>query len=186
MVKKIILTIIIFCVSKYINGQSLFIFDSIIVDNAIEIKDNDLLISGFTCGPTISIVFAVENNSDSVIVLKKTPSYLGYSFNKNNPFLSLEYCVNGDKLEKEIVFCLSENESLIPPRSKQSFDVGLDLVLPYYDYSNEYITIIDHSQQLFEILSSLRLLIRVNGNILYSLTPQNIIVGENFVNYYRD
>lgn len=186
MAKKIILTILILCVSKYINGQSQFIFDSLIINNAIDIKDADLLISGFTYGPTISIVFTVENNSDSVIVLKNAPYYLGYSFNKYIPFLSLEYSVNGEKTEKEIDFCFSENEFLISPHSKQSYDVELELALPFFDYSNEYITIIDHSRQFFEILSSLRLLIRINENKLYSLTPLNIIIGENFVNYYRN
>lgn len=185
MIKRILLWAFFVFTINNISGQILVSFDSLIINDAIEVKSNDLLISHFSFGPYLSIFFSIENNTDSVLKIRNPYSDYHLPQYKYTKFVSIEYKINGKSIENEIVFGWSEDELIIHPHSKQNFEVGHSLSLPYNDYSNDYITILDHSQQLYERLPSLRLIVRIDEERIYSLIPQHVTEGDYFVDFIK-
>ena len=180
--KKIILLLFNLILFTKIEGQIIVHFDTLIVNSVIEVKENDILVSDFSFGPDLTIKFSIENISDSIIVIKNPFNQSILTNRKYIPALAIEYSINNQSMIKEITYWFVEDVLSIPSQSRQDYPVGLALCLPFIDYSNDYLTIFDHSKYFYEILPSLKLNIYIPDGNTYSLTPTTIIKGEYFIN----
>lgn len=173
--KKIILFLITITVGNIASlGQVSIIIDRIILDNVIEVKDTGLYISHWGGGPAVTMSVSITNTSTSEIKIFQDKNYELYC--------TYEYNGNLHK-SSDIYLSIDENYPLvIPPDSTYTEIFTTGLGLPFNTIELSDVVIYDHSFVLDEVISSLKMVLRV-GKEKYVSNNNPIITRGDFFYY---
>ena len=158
-------------------GQVSMIIDRIILDNVIEVKDTGLYISHWGGGPAVTMSVSITNTSHSEIKIYQDENYELYC--------TYEY--NGN-LHKTLDIYLSIDENyplVIPPDSTYTEIFTTDLRLPFNTIELSDVVIYDHSLVLDEVISSLKMVLRIGKEKYVSNNNPIITRGDSFYNEYE-
>lgn len=174
--KKLILYIIFFIASNMSSwGQVSIMIDSLILDNVIEAKDNDLIIHSWGNGPAVTISVSIINSSPQKIIIDQHDDYqlfCTYMYNKVS------------QKSMDIYLSISENSPLIIwPNSiyKETLTASLYLPSDIIEFTNA--VIYDHSHVLDEVLSSFQMVFYYDGTKHMSNNNPIVLKGDHF--YYE-
>lgn len=156
-------------------GQVSIIIDSIILDNVIEAKDTSLHISHWGGGPNATIRVSITNSSQREIKICQHEDYELYC--------TFEY--NGVSHKTlDIYLSIDENNPLvIPPDSTYNEILSTGLFLPYSVIEMTDGVVYDHSLVLNEVITSFKVVLRIDGEYYLSNDNPTIIRGDYF--YYE-
>ena len=174
--KKIFLFFTIIIVGNIASwGQVSIIIDRIILDNVIEVKDTGLYISHWGGGPAVTMSVSITNTSHGEIKIYQDENYELYC--------TYEYNGNLHK-SLDIYLSIDENHPLvIPPDSTYTeiFTTGLRLPFNIIELSN--VVVYDHFLVLDEVISSLKMVLRIGKEKYVSNSNPIITRGDHF--YYE-
>ena len=160
-----------------IKGQISITVDSIVLNNVIETRDKDLMISGFGYGPVVTMNICVKNTSEEILSIKNHDKYRMYC----------EYSYDGKKHKSlDIYFTLTDEKYiLIPPNSVYKEVITTCLFFLYTIFETGDMILLDHIPILNEVFSDFRLIIEINGTKYESKNIPRITKGYNFFNEHK-
>lgn len=153
-------------------GQVYISIDSIIFDNVIEAKDKDMYISHWGEGPYVNMNVSVTNSSHNEIIFQKHSDYQIYCTYEYEGLLHKTL---------DIYLSFAENYPLvIPPDSIYNAVLPASLFLPYKTIEFTNTIVYDHSIVLNEVISSLKIVLIIDGEKYESNNNPSVSIGNSF------
>ena len=153
-------------------GQVGIKIDSVIFNHVIEAKNKDLFVSPWGGGPGVTMSVSIMNSSRKEIHLKKHDDYQLYCV----------YEYNGISDESLNLYLTIDDEHplVIPPDSTHHEILGACLFLPYEIIEFTDIVVYDHSHVLNEVISSLKIVLKIGEEKYVSNPSLSAVMGSQF------
>ena len=171
--KKKIIYIVLFIVGNVpLWGQVNIKIDSIIFNHVIEAKNKDLLVSPWGAGPSVTMSVSITNSSHNEIRLKRYEDYQLYCVYEYNG-------ISGKSMDLYLTID-DEHPLVIPPDSTYTETIDACLFLPYEIIEFTDIVVCDHSHVINEVISSLKMVLKIGGGKYESNHILSASIGSQF------
>lgn len=180
MIRKLIYSVTLMIVGVLsAKGQIALRIDSIELNHAIVVKEKDLWISDFDfgSGPFLTMSFSIENQTSDVLTIIKDDKFQ----------LFCEYIHEG-YLYKSKEFYLFKDGNVflsILPNSISKEIVTINIFVPYYLLEMDDLEVCDYMHGLNEVLSTIRLVLIINGKRYVSNNNPILKKGDCFFFEYK-
>lgn len=153
-------------------GQVDIKIDSIIFNHVIEARSKDLLVSPWGVGPIVAMRVSVTNSSHDEIRFKRHDDYQLYCVYEYNG-------ISGKSMDLYLTID-DEHPLVIPPDSTYTETIDACLFLPYEIIEFTDIVVCDHSHVINEVISSLKMVLKIGGGKYESNHILSASIGSQF------
>lgn len=159
-------------------GQVSISIDSIELNGVIEVKENDIIVSNFGYGPNLTMSISITNESPVMLTIAEHFDYQLYC----------EYEYDGIICKTVDLFLSINKENgyfSIPQDGTYCESISTNLFLPYETVKLDDVIICNHVSKLKEVLSSIVLVLKINGRRYVSNNKPIIKKGDSFFLEYK-